>query len=340
MHWILWVAAFLGVHIPILTLLGDRILGVATPKVIRWVWVPGGLALAVVLVAAGFVDRGLVELVGWGAAGGAVATVALDVVRLFGYHVLRSFPADMPTIFGLLALGLGPRLQENTLAEMVRRLAQTDPVTRRRMLEERLLALSKLPEPLRASVIRGMRKGLQGLPEGRREELVQAQLGVLAAMPGEVRRRILRAMDLAMAEAAEPVYAQPRGLPRIPMGVARELLAAAIPKTASESGVSWATVLAVGYGWHLLNGLGFGVAYTLLFGQGTWALALGWGLFIWAGMMVTMPIMMPAIRFPMPGFLVVPFVAHVAMAGPIGYFALKASPLAHAASLLAGVLSR
>ncbi len=56
-------------------------------------------------------------------------------------------------------------------------------------------------------------------------------------------------------------------------------------------------------------------------------MALAWGLFIWAGMMVAMPIMMPAIRFPMPGFLVVPFVAHVVMAGPIGYFALEASLL-------------
>ncbi|MFN3285738.1 MAG: hypothetical protein ACK45F_05600 [bacterium] len=306
----------MGVNVPILTLLADRILGVPTPKVIRWVWIPGGLALAVVLVVAGLVDRGLVELVGWGAAGGAVATVALDVVRLFGYHVLRSFPADMPRIFGLLALGLGRQLQENTLAEMVRHLAQSDPVTRRRMLEARLLALSKLREPVRASVMRGMRKGLQGLAEDRREGLVQTQLEVLAAMPGEVRRRILRAMDLAMVEAAEPVYAQPRGLPRIPMSFARELLAVAIPRTAAESGVGWGTVLTVGYGWHLLNGLGFGIAYTLLFGRGTWALALGWGLFIWAGMMVTMPIMMRASRFPMPGFLVVPFVAHVASGGP------------------------
>lgn len=55
-------------------------------------------------------------------------------------------------------------------------------------------------------------------------------------------------------------------------------------------------------------------------------------------MMVAMPVMMPAIRFPMPRFLVVPFVAHVVMAGPIAFFALRASDLAHAASLLGALL--
>lgn len=111
-------------------------------------------------------------------------------------------------------------------------------------------------------------------------------------------------------------------------------MGAAIPRTAEEAGGSHSTALLVGYGWHLLNGLGFGLAYTLLFGAGTWWLAFAWGIFIWAGMMATMPIMMPVIKFPMPGFLVVPFAAHIVMAVPIGYYALKASEAANVAGLL------
>ncbi len=134
------------------------------------------------------------------------------------------------------------------------------------------------------------------------------------------------------------MYAQPRGMPQIPMRVARDVMAAALPKAVAEAGVSRAAVLLAGYGWHLLNGLGLGAAYTLLFGAGTWTLAITWGIFIWAGMMATMPLMMPMIRFPMPRFLIVPFIAHIVMAGPIGFFALKASHTAAAGSLLGLVL--
>jgi hypothetical protein len=333
-----WAVAFLAVNVPILTLLADRMLDVPAPQVIRWTWLPAGVALAAVVVRGAASPSGLAELVGWGALGGAVATVALDAVRLFGHHVLRAFPVDMPRVFGLLALGLGPRLQENVVAEMVKHLVGAEAGVRRTMLEERLRALAALPEPVRAAVVRGMRKGLEALLPEQREALVQTQLEVLASLPGDVRRSVLRAMDLAAAGAGE-VYRQPRGLPRVPMDLAREFLSVAVPRTAAEAGVAWGNVLLVGYGWHLLNGLGFGMAYTLLFGRGDGWLALAWCLFIWAGMMVVMPIMMPTIRFPMPRFLMVPFLAHVVMAGPIGYFAGKASDLAHAASLL-GAWSR
>jgi len=334
MDWILWVLVFGLVNIPILTLLADRILAVPAPTAIRYAWVPGAALLVVSLLVARAVAPPLLELLRWGLLGGLVATVALDAVRLFGHHVLKAFPVDMPRIFGILAFGLGPRLQENVMAGMVRRLAEADPATRRRMMEERLRAMARLPEPVRVGVIRGMRKGLSALPEDRRLELTQTQMTLLAELPGEVRRRVMRAMDLAMADGADPGYAQPRGMPRIPMHVARELLAAAVPETAAEAGVPWTAVLLAGYGWHLLNGVGFGLAYTLLFGAGTWTLALAWGIFVWAAMMVAMPVMMPGIRFPMPGFLVVPLVAHVVMAAPIGYYAMKASPPAVAASLL------
>lgn len=280
MHWLLWFVTVVAVNLPILTLLADRILDVPAPRAIRWSWLPGGAALVVAWIAARTVDPGLLELVGWGALGGAVATVALDVVRLFGHHVLRAFPVDMPRVFGLLALGLAPRLQENTVAEMVKHLVRTGGEARRRMLDERLAALAGLPEPVRVAVVRGMRKGLEALPPDEREQLVQVQLEVLAGLPAHVRRAALRAMDLAMVSATDSVYAQPRGLPKVPMDLARQFLSVAVPKTAAEAGIGWNRVLLAGYGWHLLNGLGFGITYTLLFGQGSWWLALAWGLFI------------------------------------------------------------
>ncbi len=334
MHWVLWAVAFAAVHLPIVTLLADRILDVPAPRVIRSLWVAGAAALALVVGVARGRDPLLLEVLLWGAVGGLVATAALDVVRLFGHHVLRAFPVDMPQVFGMLALGLGPRLQEQTVAALVGHLAEVDPPTRRQMMHHRLVALARLPEPVRVAVVRGMRAGLAALPDDRRVEVVQTQMSVLADLPAEVRRPVMRAMDLAAADDTAPVYAQPRGLPRIPMDLARRLLAVALPRAMAAAGVSRARVLLAGYGWHVLNGVGFGVAYTLLFGAGAWWLALAWGLFIWAGMMVTMPVMMPTIAFPMPRFLAVPFVAHVVMAVPIGYYAQKITAAATAASLL------
>ena len=70
------------------------------------------------------------------------------------------------------------------------------------------------------------------------------------------------------------------------------------------------------------------------FGRGSWALAFGWGIFIWLVMNVSMPRMMTVIRFPRT-FPVVPLLAHLAMAVPIGYFALTfVSPSASEASLI------
>lgn len=338
MHWVLWGLTLAIINIPILTLLADRMFGVPTPRVLRYVWSPAVIGLAGVLLVAKTSDPALLELLKWGVIGGFVASVALDIVRFFGHHVLRAFPVDMPQVFGMLALGLGPRLQEHMIAGLVARMAEAPPDVQRKMLEERLAALARLSEPLRVSVVRAMRKGLATVPEEKRIALMQTQLTALAGLQPATRRAVMQAMDLASTDGVAPVYAQPRGMPKIPMHVARELMARALPRAAAEAGVSRTAVILAGYGWHLLNGLGFGAAYTLLFGSGTWVLAFAWGIFIWAGMMIVMPVMMPTIKFPMPGFLIVPFVAHLVMAVPIGYYALQMSLAAAHASLFSLLL--
>ncbi len=47
--------------------------------------------------------------------------------------------------------------------------------------------------------------------------------------------------------------------------------------------------------------------------------------------------MMPMIKFPYPRFLLVPFFAHIAMAIPIGFFALTfVTPAVHLESFIVG----
>jgi len=80
------------------------------------------------------------------------------------------------------------------------------------------------------------------------------------------------------------------------------------------------------------------MAYTLLFGSGSWLLAFAWCTFVWLVMMVGMPKMMPMIHLPYPKFMIVPLLAHWAMAIPIGYFALNfVDPAVSASSLFEGL---
>jgi hypothetical protein len=86
------------------------------------------------------------------------------------------------------------------------------------------------------------------------------------------------------------------------------------------------SVILVGYLWHFINGATYGMAYTLLFGRGSWPLVFAWGTLVWLVMMVGMPKMMPMIRLPYPRFTIVPLLAHWTMAVAIGYFALNFIP--------------
>ena len=62
MHWVLWVITFTIINVPILTLLADRILAVPAHRVIRYVWLHGGVVLAAVLLIARASDPSLLEL--------------------------------------------------------------------------------------------------------------------------------------------------------------------------------------------------------------------------------------------------------------------------------------
>lgn len=131
-------------------------------------------------------------------------------------------------------------------------------------------------------------------------------------------------------------YGQPRGMPQVPMATFRDLAAVALPRTVQEAGLSMGRIQLLGYLWHFLMGATFGVQYTLLFGTGSWGLALGWGLFVWLVMMIAMPPMMPMIRFP-AWFPIVPLLAHVAMAIPLAWVAQTFLPAWATAGSLIGL---
>lgn len=333
MNWLFWILAFASLGVPVGSLTIDRIFGL--PARLQWkVWgIPALIAFIVALFGGLASSNGMAALILWGIVSGVLATAALDVVRLFGHHVLQAFPLDMPQMFGTIAFGLAPQLQRNLMGQMVRFLSEAPEEQRRMMLGERLRAIAGLREPLRLAVVGAMQRGLAQLPEDRRQTVMGTQMGVLTELPAEQRRTLMAAMDAAMAGKAPPVYAQPRGLPQIPMHLARQFFTVALPQTWQEAGLSPAKPIWAGYVWHFIIGITFAITYNLLFGHGAWALAYGWGVFVWLSMMVLMPIMMPLIRFPW-WFPIVPFIAHIAMAVPIGYVALNfIGPAAHAASL-------
>jgi len=332
MHWIAWLLVFVSLGVPVGSLVVDRILGIPARKLFVWWGVPSLVVFILGTLYAAATRSPLLELIIWGVIAGWLATAALDTVRLIGVR-FKAFPLDMPMMFGAIALGLAPKLQRNMMGQMVAHIAGLPEPARRQMLEERLKALVRLPEPMRATVMAAMRRGLDRLPEEKRLAVVGTQLDLMAEMASPARATLLTTMDQVLFNTVRPVYAQPRGLPKLPMALFREFMERAYPLTLQEENVSHRTAAFWGYLWHFTIGATFGITYTLLFGQGSWPLALGWGIFVWLSMMILMPPMMPLIRFPW-WFPIVPFIAHIAMAIPIGYVALNyLDPAAHAASL-------
>ena len=338
MNWPLWIAVFVSLAAPVGILTFDRGLDIPA-RVLFKVWgLPSLILFAGSVLYALFTHDPIFSLVLWGFVGGIVATAALDVVRLIGVR-LGAFPADMPTLFGLISMGLAPALQRNVMAQMVAHLATLPENQRRMMMKARLRAIARLPKALRVNVIAAMQRGLARLSEEQRQSVMATQMALMTELPAEERRALMAAMDEAMAGNVQQVYAQPRGMPKLPMSLARAFMDKAIPETVREARVGWGQVRLRGYLWHFIIGSTFGMAFTLLFGSGSWPLAFAWGVFVWASMMIAMPPMMPMVQFPWAWFPIIPLIAHLAMAVPIGYFAQFASTAAGSSLLrVLGVL--
>lgn len=337
-HLGLWAVLFGLNAVPISLLLADRILGLPARPIIRWLGIPWILALAAALVAGILAGDAVVGLVLVGAVGGLLGTIALDAVRLAGVRA-GAFPLDMPMMFGLIALGLAPAFQRNMMIRLVEHVSTLPPEDRRAMLAPRLRAIARLAPAQRSVVVGAMRAGLARLPDDRRQAVVATQTEVMATeLSSPERRAVMAAMDGVTGEdASKRPYGPPRGLPRIPMARFRALAAVALPETIEQAGVEPRVVVLAGYLWHALNGISFGVMYTLVVGAGSWGLAAAWGIAVWAAMMVAMPLMMPMVGFPR-WFPVVPFVAHVVMAVPIGAAALVGVTASMAGASLVGTL--
>ncbi len=327
MVWWLFLIMLGLAAIPSFVLMADRILDVDGHDVIRRWGVPYVVVSAAALVVAIPTGSEYIALVGWGALAGLLGTIALDIVRLIGLKA-GTFPLDMPIMFGLMSFGKARLLQSRVMGQVLQN--SVDSGTVKEFVGERIERITTLSERQRANAVAAMVGGIATLPESTREEVSEAQATAMGSLDSHSRQTVMRAMDAA-GSAARP--GQPRGLPRVAFSVFRSAADRGIDSLWESHPPLMRRSLAAGYFWHAVNGVSFGVAYTLLVGQGNVAWALGWGVFVWVGMMVAMPAMMPVLKLP-AWFPIVPLIAHVAMVVP--YFPLTSwvSDAANQASLL------
>ncbi|MDE1852842.1 MAG: hypothetical protein KGI38_03735 [Thaumarchaeota archaeon] len=348
-NWPLWVLALLSIGAPSAILTLDRAKDIQASGLMKKMGLPAFVLFILLLGYSYAVGDPIFTLLVWGAVGGLLGTITLDAVRLTGLR-LRAFPLDMPVMFGLMSLGIAPKLPRHVMANMVATASAMPDEKRMEMMEPRIRAMSELAPPERKLFMSMMLDGINRLPGERKDRMFKTQLEVISSLPEEKRLAMMRTMDEltmgvrdpgGLSAPVSPMAVFRRGaMPMLSLSMGRDLLAKAIPETLNEEGATLGKVRAAGYAWHFVNGATYGMAFTLLFGMGSWPWVLAWGLFVDLVMMVGMPPMMPMIRLPYPRFLVVPYLAHLAMAVPIGYFALSyVSPIAAAAgSLLGGSL--
>lgn len=311
---------------PVLALTVDRILGLPARIVLLL-----SLPLLFLLVALFFYTRwkkhGLDRLILCGLIGGMLGTVALDTVRLAGVK-MGAFPMDMPRMFGIIAAGKAPQFQTNTMATIVQFTADLAEEERREVMRRRLKFLASLDETSRRAFMGAMLKGLDGLSDEKRAALVNTQMSLLSELESQEAQPVMASMAALTMGGAPGLALFPSGIelfhkvPQVAMSEFRRAAAISYPLTLRESGLTDQRVAFLGYLWHFMIGSTFGITYTLLFGRGNWLLAFFWGAIVWLAMMVLMPVMMPMIDFPW-WFPAVPFVAHIAMAVPIGGIALR-----------------
>lgn len=343
-----WIISLVLIGIPTILLMLDRILDLPSNRLIKVLALPSLIAFVLLVTYLGSFGDPLFILILWGGVGGLVGTVALDSIRLIGVE-FNAFPVDMPQIFGAMALGVAPNIPKHIMANMVGMLAELPEERRKEIMTPRLKAISQLPERERIMFMRMMMGGLIKLPEDKRDKVMKTQLEIISSFPESLRANIIRTMDFLTSHSSAEVDASAltsifrSGLmPKMPMDVFRGLIGkwgvhtkgGALELACKESGRSTVSLVLAGYIWHALNGASYGIAYTLLFGSGSWPLAFAWTTFIWLVMMVSMPKMMPMVSLPYPRFVIFPLLAHLFMAVPIAYFALSyIGPSASGASL-------
>lgn len=342
-NWILWGLAFFLLGAPTAMLMLDRLAGLSAKRVFRTQGLPALVVFVALSIYTFSVREPLFDLIWWGFIGGIVATLALDAVRLIGVHA-GAFPMDMPMMFGAMVLGVAPVVQKKIVAQVVEDIAALPSEARHREMLARMRYLAAAPAWRRRLLMSGMLEGLRKLPQEKADAMRRSQIEIMTSFPEEQRVAMMKTMDelmMGVPPAEETLPARLRSpseikLPQIPMADFRNKAKKAFSQASGETGVSPGRIATAGYLWHFANGATYGIAFTLLFGAGSWALAIVWGVLIWAVMMVSMPKMMPMVRFP-PSFPIVPLLAHVAMAIPIGYFAINfVSSSGSSSSLVAG----
>ena len=309
---------------PVFALTADRILGFPGRPVLL-LMLPALFLLLAVFVYSVVTKHGAWQLILWGAVGGFLGTVALDAVRLVGVKA-GAFPMDLPRMFGLIASDLAPEFQTNTMAALIGFTADLPDEARRQVMGDRIDFLAGVDETSRRAFMGAMVKGLEGMPPEKRMLMMDTQTSLFGEIDSEAAQTVSATMSSVMGTGT-PVSKFPSGIelynrvPQTPMAEFRRAAEISYARTVEEAGTSDLRVSGLGYLWHFMIGGTFGIAYVLLFGRGRWLWALGWGTFVWGAMMVLMPVMMPMIDFPwwFPG---VPFLAHLAMAVPIGWVAL------------------
>lgn len=335
---LVWAASFAFVAAPAAALLLDRFLGFPSHRFFALLAPPFLVATALLVATAGLAHP-VVALVLLGAVGGLLGAVALDAVQLLGVP-LRAFPVDPLTLPGVVSGRLVPHLYQNVIAGAVEAIAAEPFAVRRRLMARPVGLLGRLGERSREAVIAGMLRGVARLPEERREGMLATQLTLIAELAAMDRRAVMATLQRLLRGDGEGWHAtEPYLLPPISVAAMRELAAAELPRTLREVGLSMGQLRLRGHLWHFAIGASLGAQYTLLFGAGSWGLALAWGVLAWAVKMLALPALLPMIRFP-ARFPVVLLLAHLAFGATLGWVALAYVPAdAQAASLL-GLLAR
>jgi|GEM_PF-848899 len=343
MNWILWGLAFLLLGAPTAMLMLDRLAGLSAKKFFRTQGIPALVVFGALSLYTFGSNDPLFDLIWWGFIGGIAGTVALDAVRLIGVRA-GAFPMDMPMMFGAMVLGVAPVVQRKIVAQIVKDIAALPPEARHREILGRMRYLAAAPAWRRRLLMSGMLEGLRQLSREQADAIRKAQIEILASLPEKQRVAMMKTMDelmMGLPPVEESLPARLRNpsdvrLPQIAMADFRRKAKTAFFQASEETKVPRTRIATAGYLWHFANGATYGMAFTLLFGAGSWPLAILWGIFVWAIMMVSMPKMMPMVRFPR-SFPIVPLLAHLAMAIPIGYFAITfVSASGSSSSLVAG----